>query len=198
MADNFTITDRNGNAIIIGSSEDSSSVHRIHKIALDWVHQEVHESDSYHTYITNAALGAASAITIYLKTPNTTKWSHLTVKAQSSVESLLEVLEEPTVTVDTGTTLALYNRNRNSSNTSGALDNASSPTAGQGSQGVTITDDGTVLTSEIYGGNGFIGGEGRDETEWILKQNTAYVFRLTSNAADNEVTLQLDWYEHTF
>jgi len=42
-----------------------------------------------------------------------------------------------------------------------------------------------------------VGGSHRGTEEWILKRNTLYAFRCTSNADNNVVQMNLDWYEET-
>ena len=36
-----------------------------------------------------------------------------------------------------------------------------------------------------------------DDGEFVLKQNTKYLIRITSNSDANKVTTALEWYEHT-
>ncbi|NCU30062.1 hypothetical protein EOM60_05700 [Candidatus Saccharibacteria bacterium] len=42
------------------------------------------------------------------------------------------------------------------------------------------------------------GGSARETAEFLLKQNTAYLLRLTEvNVSDTHINWELDWYEHT-
>ena len=46
-------------------------------------------------------------------------------------------------------------------------------------------------------GKGGGGGEARALHEWVLKQNTKYLLRITSHTDANVISVSFDWYEHT-
>ncbi len=159
---------------------------------IDYAHHEVHGGSSYHVTYSVASLGAMTSpddtIQLHFTTPNTTKWLHMIVHARSGGESNYVITEAPTggMTSPTGT-LTAYNKNRNSSKTSG----------------ITVSYDGALATggAEIHNeyigqGNKASAGESRGTQEFVLKQNTAYAIKMTDTTAIT-ATLILDWYEHT-
>ncbi len=78
------------------------------------------------------------------------------------------------------------NNNRNSTKTSGNVITT----------GVTAaTSDGTLISSACWGSRK-VGGNSSREDEIILKQDTTYLRKFTSGAADNLVSFKALWYEH--
>ena len=86
----------------------------------------------------------------------------------------VELFEAPTVTGD-GTPLAPRNKNRNV---------ADSETTTEVFSGTTVSADGTLLYTieETFSGTGshVQGGDTVFTNEWILKENTDYVFKITN------------------
>ena len=159
-------------------------------------HYEIHEGDMFKVDVNDDDLDTNDTLSIYLKTPNTTARIHMFYSAYSSGATTFELLEGPTVTAGTGSQLAVYNRDRNNANVSTVLDNTATPVANKTSLNVTTTADGTQLHHEMLGsGKNKLSGDTRDANEWILKQNTGYVFRITGDSNDNRVNLILNFYE---
>jgi len=159
----------------------------------DKVHYQVHQGNAYMAHHNSSALGTGATINIYLKAPASGR-VHLNYDAHGSSSFDIEVLEAPTVTSGTGTQGSVYNRDRDSVNTSGVLDNTATPVANKVTLDATITADGTIIRSDVYGSNKSQGDLNSRE-EIILAQDTVYVFRLTSQASNNRVHINLDWYE---
>ncbi len=158
-----------------------------------------------------------SAITF--KTGNTAKWCHMIVSVAASDAADAYIYEA--VLIGGGTAgqpeaLSIYNRNRNSSNTSLCISTHSTPVTG-GMSGWTEAkladgnpgdDDDWAVTSEVElehmpigvgeDKQSSLGGANRGTQEIILKQNTIYMIMVKSrNANDNTHLIHLDWYEHT-
>ena len=107
----------------------------------------------------------------------------------------------------TRTQLSVYNRNRNSGNTSVVLSLEATPVDNK----VTSFTEaqiaganysaGTMLDHVILvGGEGpkALGGQARADQEWVLKSNTKYLLYLQNVGANiNRHEIHLDWYEHT-
>lgn len=56
----------------------------------------------------------------------------------------------------------------------------------------------TQLAKYAVGSGKNSGGGARDAEEFVLKQNTLYLFRITEgNVAATNINWELDWYEHT-
>ena len=97
------------------------------------------------------------------------------------------------VNVSGGVAYIPRNRNRNSEKVSEVTTPVINCTYG----GVpTITLEDIALGSNKTGGGSSDGG--RNNSEWVLKPNTKYLFRLLgANVIDNGVaSIVLDWYEH--
>lgn len=154
---------------------------------ITYSHAELHGGDHFVTrqYETLAKNGVRDILII---TPDTTRWAHFTMAAESSSSVVVaEFFEGATVSAN-GTLDGGFNRNRNSvkTNTTLIYDNP------------TITTPGTSLYSAYIGSGKGIGGGSRDTEEIMLKQNTIYLLRLTEqNIVATTVTWTLDWYEHT-
>lgn len=153
-------------------------------------HHEIHCGDSYTAHrIVDLANGASDNVLITV--PNETgtgqsqKLYHLNVRGSNEGEVIWYMYEAPTTT-DNCTAIANYNRNRNSSNTTG-LTTYHTP---------TITDDGTLILVAHSGSGKGVGGDRKSE-EIVLKNNTKYLLRCTNQTAlANYITWQLDHYIH--
>lgn len=183
---------RNCQAVaLVGESGEHVGIEDVplHVCNIDFSHFEIHEGDSYwfHEVVT---LGSGATQDYLLTVPDTTKWPHFGYQVEASFGVTVELYEGADRTGTSAQTT--YNRQRNSGNTAGL-------TIHKGTSGGTT--DGTKIVwrksgTGTAGGKlaGFVG----SGSERVLKQNTKYVLRLTSAAASNDVSLELDWYEHTF
>ena len=183
-----------------------ASTHAIQTI--EYEHHEIHGGSSYtahYTRTTAATNGHRSAI--YIRTP-IVKEIHMIASFSASVAANLSICEGITIDVNEGTNgVAIYNRDRNSSNTSGIRDNATAQTANkfttfdETALGNANFSAGTVLrTSPLSVGTGpkAAGGADRGEQEYILKRDTKYLFLITNTVATANVHhVLIDWYELT-
>ena len=116
-------------------------------------------------------------------TPTTTPIIHMLFSVGSSAGFEIDMYEGSTG-VTGGTSMTPFNSNRGSTNTSDATV-VSDPTA--------ITD-GTLIMAHKYGGlkeTGFISAD----DEIILKANTTYLWRFTSQYKDNLINFRGHWTE---
>ena len=159
-------------------------------IVIESVHHEIHCGDSYEmadvTTLPNG--GVLNVLIVVPDEPGTPgvdqKWYHLKGIVESEAEALVEFFEGTVVTAD-GTALTSFNRNRNSA-LADFLPVYSGP---------TITSDGTLLYSKGIGSGRAVGGSAGRETEIILKNNTAYLLRVTNNiTGTNRINSELDYY----
>ena len=181
---------------------------------INYEHAEVHEGSSFHFgYTTTTAATDDHRTAIAFKTPNTTKWGHLTVTVTASQPAEFFLLEGPTtLDVDKGSDGTILNRNRNSTNASVMLSNETAAEAGKVTTyteaQVVVADGGanfavsgtTIEYVVLAGGNGpfRVGGMTRGAAEVILKKNTLYMFLLQNIGNNANIHLiNLDWYEHT-
>ena len=145
-------------------------------------HYEIHNGNHYVN--SGQVTMAAEASQDILITVPAGKYVHFLFSVRSTAEARLDFYETPTVSAN-GTPLTVINRNRRTENTNETTLH-SSP---------TVTETGTLLLVNHFGAGQRGGGEGRDDNEWIL-ENTTYLLRLTSEAANNDVSWTIDWYEN--
>ena len=141
-------------------------------------------------------------------TPNTTRWLHLIAIATSNDSASFMITEVTSIDPCEGTDVVVYNRNRNSTNTSGVLSLWGDPNVGYVStydetaaSNANITTTTTIYHEDI-GETGnpqtASGGGTRGRFEFILKQNTEYAIILNAENANTQVhNIILDWYEQT-
>jgi len=159
-------------------------------IAIDFSHHETHESNFYRSGM-NFTLANGNVATLGLVTPNTSKWLHVVWDLNCSANGTFTLLEGVTSFSGGASTTAIQH-NRNSSNTSGAV-----ITRGMtGADLITPTGGTTLLNAVLSTGKGATISRQSGE-EFILKQNTKYLFRYTNGANANVIQLKLEWYEHT-
>ena len=183
------------------------------RIGITYAHHEVHSGSSFHIVYEAQTTNIGEMIAVAFYTPNTTKWLH--VVARISVGSLTRavLLENPSIDLDEGTNLAVWNRNRmKKANLSGILslnavqvqNTATSFTAAQAAAANITVSAATIMDSYTLGAPGAnpakagIGGENRDTEEWVLEQGQQYALvGIAQTNDDNAMTLVLDFYEHT-
>ena len=175
---------------------------------IDYEHHEIHSGSSFHvSYSVTTANSDDDVTAIMFTTPNTSKWIHMVATFNAGAAAEAIILEAPTLADSgDGSDKVVLNRNRNSTTTSLVQSLEDTPTVGS----VTTMNEtewtavgvsaGTELEHEfLVGGTGpkAAGGVARGTQEWILKQNTIYVFYLQNTGANaNAHSISLDWYEH--
>lgn len=154
-------------------------------VTVDYAHHENHSGNNYSsTY--NATLGDGGATTFLINTPAGSTVGHAVFLLRSSGESNLTIHEYSAVS-NVGTALQETQHNRTSSNTA-SIEITRAP---------TVTGLGNSLDGfEIHVGAGQQrGGEARGIFELIMKAGTLYIANGVSEAANNDVTLGVAWYE---
>ena len=146
---------------------------------VDYEHAEIHAGDHYF-FSGHEVEADTGTIEFIIVTPDTTKWAHMTFVIIGTEKLEVDVYEGASG-ISGGASVTPINNNRNSSNTSG-LTVTKDPTS--------ITGDGTLIDSYSVGSTGPFGqiGTAKRDKEIILKQNETYLFRITSNAADNDIS----------
>ena len=167
-------------------------------------HYQVHVGNAFQTHyeFTTAATDDLQTA-IYLKTP-TDKEIHMVASFSVSHAGEFFICEDITIDANEGTSAAVYNRNRNSLNTSTVFDNATVPvvnkvttwtpsqmTSGNFTCGTEIEHEPLVAAAvpKQAGGNA-------ERGEIILKKNTEYLFmdqNIGANANTHHIWLR--WYE---
>jgi len=159
---------------------------------IDYAHHEVHSGSHFSFSAYNDNLDTAGEWDFIVTTPDTTKWAHMIGSITGALQTLFEIYEDTTHTTDAAQ--SVFNNNRNSATSAGVTIHTSNDDASDGTR-IFVTSFGV----DTGGGANKVtgGGSTRGDSEFILKQNTKYLFRTTSNSDDNNVNLILSWYEHT-
>lgn len=158
-------------------------------LTINYEHHEIH-GGSHYFYENFATVESGVTYSVEILTPDTAKWLHMEFIVKTDAGCVIELVEGAAASTG-GTVVTAINNNRNSSNVSGAIIKS----------GVTPGAGGTsLLKRHIGSGSNPIQaspGEGQRSNEIILKQNTRYILKMTSEAAGNQVDWRLSWYEHT-
>jgi hypothetical protein len=157
-----------------------------HPVSIDHTHEEIHEGNQY-SFDEVITLASAATQDYFLQTPDTNKVIHFGYAVEGIFGITLELFE---ATDKAGTSAQTpINRNRNSTNTAGLI-------VKKGTSGGT-TDGAKIGWKKSGSGTaqGRLAGQAGSGLERVLKQNTKYIFRVTSAANSNDVSVQLDWYE---
>ncbi len=159
---------------------------------VDYAHHEIHGGSLFEFTDYDADLDAAQTMEYIIRTPNTAEWAHFFLAVDGALQTLVELYEDTTHTVGAAQRVINTNRNVADNNTTDVFasndDNA----------------DGTLIFENLFGIDAGVGinsisggGQVRAAHEYILKQDTDYLLKITSNTANNVVSIKLRWYEHT-
>lgn len=193
------IDDRNDSPVFLDKFSNSL-------VIIDIGHWYIHQGYSftaYYTRTTDATNGHRSGI--YIKTPAIKPGVKMTVSFSASTAANYSICEGVTIAANTGThNNSIYNRYRDSIKISQVYDNSTTPLI---NKFTTLTEaqiagDGTWATGTVLRTEPMVagasprpaGGSNTDNQEYILKQNTKYVFLITNTAAlANTHYILLDW-----
>ncbi len=150
-------------------------------------HAEIHEGETYvssHFY-SQVADDANADLRITL---GSDKELHITITVAVAGDGEILIYEGTTYTV-AGTVVAIYNRDRTSSNSSDA--------------GCRYTPTVNVLGTELFHGYApggtkkeAIGSVRRTSQEWIFKKSEDYLVRFTNRSGGAiDVSIEVEWYE---
>ena len=160
--------------------------------AIDYAHHETHEGNSYFA-VYSALTNDTATIEVRIQTPDTKMWAHMQITIDVALAGTAQLWKNTTLTHVGGNAITPMNRNHNSTKTSG-LTICHTPGDTQ-----TVASNLTrYIGSASTSGRSDVGGTGGNRGEFILAQNTAYLIRVSSRAANNALTIVLDWYEQTF
>ncbi len=150
---------------------------------IDVKHHKIHEGFAFQTDNVELNMLQNAAVNYLIITPLNTL-IHFNYKIFLRKRVSVQIFENSIATG--GIPLHLINKNRNS------LRNPSLII----SKSPTITNDGTLLSSQTFGNDEIaMIIENKIEDELVLKYNTKYIFRITSNYSSNNITSIFSWYE---
>ena len=150
-------------------------------------HHEVHDGKYFTVTDYDNDVDTAAPKYWRITAPNTTTRIHCTIVIYVSAAGLVQFYENPTIS-GAGTALTAYNNDRNSTNAATATTFKDTTTSG----------DGTLLEQAYLGTSNNrtkVGGDARQATEFILKQNEDYVVKFTPAANDAQAVVAIEWYE---
>lgn len=156
-------------------------------VAIDLPHHKIHEGVHYFCSDYDNDVDTGTPKLWRLTTP-AAGFVHLTFKAQTTLNGLLELYENATISA-AGTTLPSYNSDRSSANTSTVVH----------AKDTTTSAAGTLIRSYVMGSDGANpvgadGGEASHDNEMILKASEDYVFKFTAGTDNARITLNLEYY----
>lgn len=173
------VVDEDGDIITI---DEASGV----IVTIEYEHYQIHRGNTF-TVLEVTDLGNMAIRDILVVSPNSTQWAHLVWEIEHELETSIHFYRNTTYT-DNGTPILSFNRNGNSTNVATTLVYHTP----------TVTDNGTLVGTIQQGNGKKAGGSDRLANEFILKQNTAYLIRISNLTANNNlVFMKLNWYEHT-
>lgn len=155
-------------------------------LGVDYAHHEIHEGSAFiSSYEATLASGAVSLLRIGVG--SAPKHAHMMLEIDAGASTDVAVFETTTYTDASGNRVIGYNRHREKANSS-LLTICHTPTG---------SGEGTKIFGMLLGASGGAasGGSGSGRKEFILKPDTAYLIKVTSNAVGNRITIILDWYE---
>ncbi|HUV37975.1 MAG TPA: hypothetical protein VMY39_00100 [Planctomycetota bacterium] len=148
---------------------------------IDIGHHEIHEGSSYAA-CSWTLLGNGDVYRIGVTTAAGSVYAHAVLSVTHNQITEVNVYEGSTWS--DGSALVAMDRNRNTANTATATL----------AVGVTEGSDGTLMCSSKTGVRN-TPAETRIADEWILKADTKYIVKITSDAATNIVSYEINWYE---
>ncbi len=171
-------------------------------VMIDVSHHEIHEGDSFTCNAIDLTLASAATMSLAFKTPSGTKRVHIFHRFVTLTGGHVEVTEGPTWTNQSGAKQAIYNRKREASmGSSGMLEDQAQAEFVASNNMIlepgSISGGTVIHTSYAFGRKNQFTGANRETDELILKPDTQYTYKFTSDAADNSANMVLDWYEHT-
>jgi hypothetical protein len=173
---------------------------------IDYPHNEVHGGSSFTCCYSQEVSDTGDRTIIAFRTPDTTKYLHITFTAAATAAADAIMREAPTITDNTGAPLAVRNRRRpGTPNTTTVWDTSQNPDVqGQATYFTELTM-GNVAGGTVFGpyplgagaGPKTTGGTTRGSQEWILAPDTLYSFEVISLTNDDNIhEAEVDWYEH--
>ena len=156
-------------------------------VTIDQEHHQVHVGKFFTVSDNDTDIDTGAPKYWRITTPNTAIRVHCVITVNVIAEALMEFFENPTIT-GAGTGLTAFNNDRNSATAATATTFFDT----------TVSNDGTKILSVRVGGNnpsGRVGGTGRTEAEFILKQNEDYIIKITPDADNDKGSIIIEWYE---
>lgn len=151
------------------------------QIVIDHAHHEVHEGEHFTASDYASVLNGATR-DFLLVTPDTDTRMHMVYAVTTDAKAKVQFFEGGNIAG--GTAVPAYNNQRNSS-AAAALVVTHTP---------AVTTTGTEILVHLVGSSNQAGARTRGDAEYVLKQNSKYLLRITAGANLDQCT-QFSWYE---
>jgi hypothetical protein len=158
---------------------------------ISYEHSEAHNQNAY-LIVYSALKDDTESFEVRIGTADTAKRAHMTIHLDAALAATAELWVDTTKTDASGNRLTALNRDFESTNTS-VITACHTPGGSQTGTANLIQYIGAATAS----GRADVGGSGGSRSEFKLKRNTAYLFKMTSRANGNAMTIMFDWYDHT-
>lgn len=150
---------------------------------IDHPHHEIHQGSFFNAYHFNDLAGTTSMYYHFIVAAG--KALHITMDLFVEAELLIYIYEAPT-TLNDGTLITAYDRNRDTGNTPTALVHHSP----------NITANGTQIAFSYVPAGKFSSGGQSTRFEWIFKKSTKYLVRIQNLLGTaSQYSVNFDWYE---
>jgi hypothetical protein len=166
-------------------------------------HHKIHKGDAFERHI-DSGNAAVASLEVAFKTLSGSKLAHILFGFGSSDEILFQIYEGATWDASSGTALTGNNNNRDNGSASTVL-LEDTTTGSFNTAGITkdpTNSAGGTLIEQQYTYNAGIGAAVSAESrhaghEWVLKDNTTYLIKMTQTGGNCKMSIDLHWYEHT-
>ena len=158
---------------------------------ISYPHAETHSENGYLAVHSELA-DNAGFIEVRVGTPDSPKRAHMQIFFQSALAATVQLWPNTTKTDVVLNRMASPNRDFESSNVTN-LTICHTPGGTQAGDAVITRYIGSASTS----GRADVGGAGGNRGEFKLARASAYLFKVTSRADSNALTLFFDYYLHT-
>lgn len=163
---------------------------------IEYEHRETHEGNHYYysSFLTIGS-GIGSSLVFALTTPNTEKWVHFVYNLASTLQTESRLYEG--AIFSGGTVVTPFNNNRNSTNASASILTYKPAISGAGTTSGTLISASSWGTATATPSMRGVGGASSRNREIVMKSGTTYLAVITSVAADNLISYDAEWYEHS-
>lgn len=158
------------------------------QLVVDFMEHIINKGKAFIITDADADVDIAGPKYYKITTPNSLTWPRFKLKATLAGAALIELYEAPTFGTSpaAGTTMTAVNMNRNSANAA-TLGFKSDTTLGTGT-----TADGTKVWQCKLAAAGTC-----ESDRLVLKQNTIYHVKITSDADNNKLWINFNWDEQS-
>lgn len=169
-----------------------------HIVSMNHGIKHLHDGEAFNAFLLLHDLDSAGTTSICFKAPLNPIHIHMVPLADSSLGGYFELIEGASWNTSTGTGIAIFNHNRDSSKTSKVKEDSTGSFIATNHliHNPTGISGGTTIEALQTGGGKGPGRSASAIDEWILKSNTNYHCKYTSEVNDNHVLIRLGWNEH--